>query len=148
MCVVRGLHKLSPVAAAPLVVCNCSVTVETLFESDPFGHVKGAFTGAGVNKMGLFESAHGGASTKLATCRFPPKPSCCAVLQNQEVQRVGSLCARQVDVRVVAATNHELRARVAAGQFREDLYYCLSMVEIRTPALADRKKDLPIAASK
>jgi transcriptional regulator with PAS, ATPase and Fis domain len=132
------------VAAGPLVVCNCSAIVETLFESELFGHVKGAFTGASVNKMGLFESAHGGTLflDEIGDMPLSTQTKLLRVLQNQEVQRVGSLSARQVDVRVVAATNHELPARIAAGQFREDLYYRLSMVEIRTPALADRKEDL------
>jgi transcriptional regulator with PAS, ATPase and Fis domain len=158
VCVVRGptgtgkelaahaLHKLSPVAAGPLVVCNCSAIVETLFESELFGHVKGAFTGASVNKMGLFESAHGGTLflDEIGDMPLSTQAKLLRVLQNREVQRVGSLSARQVDVRVVAATNRNLRARIAAGQFREDLYYRLSMVEIRTPALADRKEDLPL----
>jgi transcriptional regulator with PAS, ATPase and Fis domain len=158
VCVVRGptgtgkelvahaLHKLSPVAAGPLVVCNCSAIVETLFESELFGHVKGAFTGAAVNKMGLFESAHGGTLflDEIGDMPLSTQAKLLRVLQNQEVQRVGSLTARRVDVRVVAATNRDLRARIAAGQFREDLYYRLSMVEVRTPALADRKEDLPL----
>jgi DNA-binding NtrC family response regulator len=158
VCVVRGptgtgkelvahaLHRLSPAASGPLVVCNCSAIVETLFESELFGHVKGAFTGATANKMGLFEYAHGGSLflDEIGDMPLSTQAKLLRVLQNQKVQRVGSLSARKVDVRVVAATNRDLRARIAAGQFREDLYYRLSMVEIETPALADRKEDLPL----
>jgi transcriptional regulator with PAS, ATPase and Fis domain len=143
--VAHALHKLSQ-ASGPLVVCNCSAVVETLFESELFGHVKGAFTGADSNKMGLFEFAHGGTLflDEIGDMPLSTQAKLLRVLQNREVQRVGSLTARQVDVRVVAATNHDLRAQIAAKRFREDLYYRLSMVEIQTPALADRKEDLPL----
>jgi len=143
--VAHALHKLSQ-ASGPMVVCNCSAVVETLFESELFGHVKGAFTGATTNKMGLFEYAHGGTLflDEIGDMPLSTQAKLLRVLQNQEVQRVGSLSARKVDVRVVAATNHDLRAQIAEKHFREDLYYRLSMVEIRTPALADRKEDLPL----
>ena len=143
--VAQALHKLSQ-ASGPMVVCNCSAVVETLFESELFGHVKGAFTGADANKMGLFEYAHGGTLFLDEIGDMPPSTQAklLRVLQNREVQRVGSLTARPVDVRVVAATNHDLRAQIAEKRFREDLYYRLSMVEIQTPALADRKEDLPL----
>jgi len=143
--VAHALHKLSQVSG-PLVVCNCSAVVETLFESELFGHVRGAFTGATTDKMGLFESAHGGTIflDEIGDMPLATQAKLLRVLQNQEVQRVGSLKARQVDVRVVAATNHDLRAQIAEKRFREDLYYRLSMVEIKTPALADRKEDLPL----
>ena len=129
-----------------MVVCNCSAVVETLFESELFGHVKGAFTGADSTKMGLFEYAHGGTLflDEIGDMPLATQAKLLRVLQNQEVQRVGSLSARKVDVRVVAATNHDLRAQIAEKRFREDLYYRLSMVEIKTPALADRKEDLPL----
>jgi len=129
-----------------MVVCNCSAVVETLFESELFGHVKGAFTGADSNKMGLFEYANSGTLflDEIGDMPLATQAKLLRVLQNREVQRVGSLTARQVDVRVVAATNHDLRAQIAERRFREDLYYRLSMVEIKTPALADRKEDLPL----
>jgi transcriptional regulator with PAS, ATPase and Fis domain len=129
-----------------MVVCNCSAVVETLFESELFGHVKGAFTGADSNKMGLFEYAHGGTLflDEIGDMPLSTQAKLLRVLQNREVQRVGSLSARPVDVRVVAATNHDLRAQISEKRFREDLYYRLSMVEIKTPALADRKEDLPL----
>jgi DNA-binding NtrC family response regulator len=143
--VANALHKLSQ-ASGPMVVCNCSAVVETLFESELFGHVKGAFTGADSNKMGLFEYAHGGTLflDEIGDMPLSTQAKLLRVLQNREVQRVGSLNARPVDVRVVAATNHDLRAQIAEKRFREDLYYRLSMVEIKTPALADRKEDLPL----
>jgi DNA-binding NtrC family response regulator len=143
--VAQALHKLSQ-ASGPMVVCNCSAVVETLFESELFGHVKGAFTGADSSKMGLFEYANGGTLflDEIGDMPLSTQAKLLRVLQNREVQRVGSLTARPVDVRVVAATNHDLRAQIAEKRFREDLYYRLSMVEITTPALADRKEDLPL----
>jgi DNA-binding NtrC family response regulator len=143
--VARALHKVSQVSG-PLVVCNCSAVVETLFESELFGHVKGAFTGATTDKMGLFEYAHGGTIflDEIGDMPLSTQAKLLRLLQNQEVQRVGSLKSRLVDVRVVAATNHDLRSQIAEKRFREDLYYRLSMVEIKTPPLADRKEDLPL----
>jgi|HubBroStandDraft_1064217.scaffolds.fasta_scaffold90581_3 DNA-binding NtrC family response regulator len=143
--VANALHKLSQ-ASGPMVVCNCSAVVETLFESELFGHTKGAFTGADSHKMGLFEYAHGGTLflDEIGDMPLATQAKLLRVLQSREVQRVGSLNARPVDVRVVAATNHDLHAQIAEKLFREDLYYRLSMVEIKTPALADRKEDLPL----
>jgi DNA-binding NtrC family response regulator len=144
--VARALHRLSPVASGRYVVLNCSAVVETLFESELFGHVKGAFTGATHDKPGLFEHAHGGTLflDEIGDMPLATQAKLLRVLQNQEVQRVGALNARKVDVRIVAATNHDLRAAVAEKRFREDLYYRLSMVEIQAPRLADRKEDLPL----
>ncbi len=145
--VAHALHNLSPVAGGPLVICNCSAVVETLFESELFGHVKGVlFTGAVTDKMGLFESAHGGTLflDEIGDMPLVTQAKLLRVLQNKEVQRVGSLQARKIDVRVVAATNHDLRSQITAKLFREDLYYRLSMVEIKTPSLAERKEDLPL----
>jgi transcriptional regulator with PAS, ATPase and Fis domain len=144
--VARALHKLSPANSARFVVVNCSAVVETLFESELFGHVKGSFTGAVADKVGLFEHAHGGTLflDEIGDMPLATQAKLLRVLQDQEVQRVGSLSARKVDVRVVAATNHDLRAAVAEKRFREDLYYRLSMVEIQTPRLAERKEDLPL----
>jgi DNA-binding NtrC family response regulator len=144
--VARALHSLSPVAAGRYVVLNCSAVVETLFESELFGHVKGSFTGATNDKAGLFEHAHGGTLflDEIGDMPLSTQAKLLRVLQNQEVQRVGSLSMRKVDVRVIAATNHNLRTAVAEKRFREDLYYRLSMVEIRVPRLAERKEDLPL----
>jgi DNA-binding NtrC family response regulator len=144
--IARSLHRLSPVAKGPMVVCNCSAVVETLFESELFGHVKGAFTGAINNKVGLFESAHGGTMflDEIGDMPLATQAKLLRVLQNQEIQRVGSLTSNKVDVRVVAATNHDLRTLIAERRFREDLYYRLSMVEIKAPPLSERKEDLPL----
>jgi DNA-binding NtrC family response regulator len=144
--IARALHRLSPVASGKYVVLNCSAVVETLFESELFGHVRGSFTGATTDKPGLFEHAHGGTLflDEIGDMPLATQAKLLRVLQNQEVQRVGALNARKVDVRVIAATNHNLRAAVAQRRFREDLYYRLSMVGIQAPRLADRKEDLPL----
>src|SRR5215831_16877951 len=144
--VARALHRLSPVSGGRYVVCNCSAVVETLFESELFGYVKGAFTGANTDKMGLFEYAHNGALflDEIGDMPMNTQAKLLRVLQNQEVQRVGSLTPRKVDARVIAATNHDLKALIAQNRFREDLYYRLSMVEIRTPRLSERKEDLAL----
>lgn len=144
--VARSLHHLSPVASGRFAVWNASAVVETLFESELFGHVKGAFTGATHDKMGLFEYADGGAVflDEIGDMPLTTQAKILRVLQHQEVQRVGSLTSRKVDVRVIAATNRDLRTMIAERQFREDLYYRLSMVEIKLPSLAERKEDLPL----
>jgi DNA-binding NtrC family response regulator len=142
----RALHQLSPAAKGRYVVLNCSAVVETLFESELFGHVRGSFTGATNDKPGLFEHADGGTLflDEIGDMPLASQAKLLRVLQNQEVQRVGSLNTRKVNVRVVAATNHDLRALIAQKRFREDLFYRLTMVEIRLPRLADREEDLPL----
>ncbi len=142
--VAHALHKLSPVASGPFVAVNCSAVVETLFESELFGHVQGSFTGATRDKAGFFEHAHRGTLflDEIGDLPLAMQAKLLRVLQHQEVQRVGALNPREVDVHVVAATNHDLGAAIAQRTFREDLYYRLSMVEIRVPRLADRKEDL------
>jgi DNA-binding NtrC family response regulator len=144
--VARALHRLSPVCAGRYVVLNCSAVVETLFESELFGHVKGAFTGAGHDKVGLFEYADNGTLflDEIGDMPLGTQAKLLRVLQNQEVQRVGSLSARKVNVRVIAATHRDLRKAVADSQFREDLFYRLSMIEIHVPRLAERLDDLPL----
>src|SRR6478752_7142648 len=146
--VAQTLHRLSPAAQGRYVVLNCSAVVETLFESELFGHVRGSFTGATHDKAGLFEHAHGGTLflDEIGDMPLATQAKLLRVLQNQEVLRVGSLTPRKVDVRVVAATNRDLRAEIAARQFREDLYFRLSMVEVHTPSLAERMDDLPLLA--
>ena len=143
--VAQALHRLSP-AKGKLVVLNCSAVVETLFESELFGHVRGAFTGADRDKPGLVEHANEGTLflDEIGDMPIATQAKLLRVLQNQEVQRVGSLTPRKVDVRVVAATNKDLRKAISEKQFREDLYYRLSMVEIHVPALAERREDLPL----
>jgi DNA-binding NtrC family response regulator len=143
--IAQALHRLSLVKGK-FVVLNCSAVVETLFESELFGHVRGAFTGADRDKTGLFEHASGGTLflDEIGDMPLSTQAKLLRVLQNQEVQRVGSLTPQRVDVRIAAATNKDLRAAIADRQFREDLYFRLSMVEIHSPSLAERMDDLPL----
>ena len=142
----RALHDLSPVAGGPFVACNCSALVETLAESELFGHVKGAFTGATQDRAGIFEAANGGTVLLDEVGELSPaaQAKLLRVLQNQEIQRVGSPAVRRVDVRVVAATHRDLRLMIAEHRFREDLFYRLSMVHITLPTLAERQEDLQL----
>ena len=144
--VAKALHNLSPASSGRFVTCNCSAVVETLFESELFGYVKGAFTGAAADKMGLMEFAHQGTLflDEIGDMPLSTQAKLLRALQNQEVTRVGSVTPRKVEVRVIAATNRDVRDLIAQKQFREDLYYRLAMVELRTPALADRREDLPL----
>jgi transcriptional regulator with PAS, ATPase and Fis domain len=145
--VAQAIHRLSQVKGK-FVVLNCSAVVETLFESELFGHVRGAFTGADRDKTGLFEHASGGTLflDEIGDMPLTTQAKLLRVLQNQEVLRVGSLTPQKVDVRVVAATNKDLRQAIADRQFREDLFFRLSMVEIHAPSLAERMDDLPLLA--
>lgn len=142
----QALHRLSPASRGRLVVLNCSAVVDTLFESELFGHVRGSFTGATADKPGLVEHAHGGTLflDEIGDMPMTTQAKLLRVLQNHEVQRVGSLTPRKVDVRVVAATHRDLRVAVEEKKFREDLYYRLAMVEIHVPRLAERQGDLTL----
>ena len=144
--VARAVHQLSPASSGNFVVVNCSAVVETLFESELFGHVKGSFTGADRDKVGLVEHASGGTLflDEIGDMPLSTQAKLLRVLQNQEVQRVGSLTPRKVDIRVVAATNKNLRSAIAEREFREDLYYRLTMIEIHIPSLTERPEDLPL----
>ncbi|MGA2132635.1 MAG: sigma-54 dependent transcriptional regulator [Bryobacteraceae bacterium] len=144
--VAQALHALSPVANRRLAICNCSAIVESLFESELFGHVRGAFTGASHEHVGLFEYAHGGTVflDEIGDMPLAAQSKLLRVLQNQELQRVGSPEVHRVDVRIIAATNRDLPSLVARNQFREDLYYRLAMVDLPLPRLAERKEDLPL----
>jgi DNA-binding NtrC family response regulator len=144
--VAAALHRLSPVSNNRLAVCNCSAIVETLFESELFGHVRGAFTGAAQEKVGLFEYANGGTVflDEIGEISLEMQSKLLRVLENREIQRVGSPAVKKVDVRVIAATNRNLLELIAEKKFREDLYYRLSMMEIELPRLADRREDLPL----
>ena len=143
--VARALHARSGVKGR-YVVLNCSAVVETLFESELFGHVRGAFTGADRDKPGMFEAASEGTLflDEIGDMPLATQAKLLRALQNQEIQSVGSLDARKVNVRVVAATHRNLRQAVADRHFREDLYYRLAMVEIPVPTLAERPEDLPL----
>ena len=144
--VARAIHDLSPVAQARFAVCNCSALVDTLLESQLFGHVRGAFTGATDTRPGLFEFANGGTVflDEIGETSLQMQAKLLRVIQNREIQRVGSPEVKHVDVRLIAATNRDLRAEVLAGRFREDLFYRLSSIEIRVPGLADRSEDIPL----
>ena len=142
--VARALHGSSPVAANLFAVCNCSALVETLLESELFGYARGAFTGATQDKAGIFEYANGGTVflDEIGELSMPAQAKLLRVLQNQEIQRIGSPTPRIVDVRVVAATHRNLRSMVQEGRFREDLFYRLAMVEIELPRLGERPEDI------
>ena len=128
------------------MVCNCSALTETLLESQLFGHVKGAFTGATHDRAGLFEYANRGTLflDEIGELSLAAQARLLRILQSQELQRVGSPVTSTVDVHVIAATNRDVRDLAAKGQFRADLFYRLAMVEIQLPPLADRMEDLPL----
>ena len=145
--IATALHHRSHVLGK-FVVLNCSAVVETLFESELFGHVRGAFTGADRDKTGLFELANGGTLflDEIGDMPLATQAKLLRAIQNQEILPVGSLNSRKVNVRIVAATHRDLRAAIASGTFREDLYYRLSMVELTVPPLKDRPEDIPLLA--
>lgn len=143
----RALHRLSD-ARGPLVVCNCAAIVESLFESELFGYQRGAFTGAVQDKMGLVEHAQGGTLflDELGELPLSTQAKLLRVIQAHEVRRIGSSSPQKVDVRIIAATNRDLKSMVARRQFREDLYFRLALIEIEMPPLSQRPADLlPIA---
>jgi DNA-binding NtrC family response regulator len=144
--VARALHQLSPVSTERFAVCNCSALVDTLLESQLFGHMRGSFTGATETRAGLFEYANGGAVflDEIGETSLQMQAKLLRVIQNREIQRVGSPEVKKVDVRLIAATNRDLRAEVLAGKFREDLFYRISTIEIRVPGLAERAEDIPL----
>jgi len=141
----RALHKLGPRKDRKFIAFNCSALVETLAESELFGHVRGAFTGAVEAKAGLFEQADGGTLflDEIGELPLPVQAKLLRVIEYGEVQRVGATDSRKVDVRVIAATNRRLPEEVAAGRFRQDLYYRLNVVEIQLAALRERRDDIP-----
>lgn len=144
--IARALHAASSRAERPFITVNCGAIPEPLLESELFGHVKGAFTDAHRDKNGLFIEADGGTILLDEIGDMPPalQVKILRVLQEGEVRRVGEARPRSIDVRVVAASVHELGALVAAGRFREDLFYRLNVLPIRLPALRERRDDIPI----
>ena len=144
----RAIHAASPRGGAPLVAVNCGAIPENLMESELFGHVKGAFTGAVRDNPGLFVSAQRGTVflDEIADLPLAMQVKLLRVLQEREVRAVGGARAQRIDVRVISASHRRLEDEVAAGRFREDLFYRLNVVGLHLPALAGRREDIPLLA--
>src|SRR5215469_6211269 len=146
--IVRELHRRSQRRHKPLVRVNCACIPKELYESEFFGHARGAFTGAVKDRVGRFESAAGGTLFLDEIGEIPPElqSKLLRVLQEKCYERVGEERTRHADVRIIAATNRDLKKEVAAGHFREDLYYRLNVVPLKVVPLRDRKDDIPLLA--
>ncbi len=142
--IARAIHVNSPRKEGPYVRVNCGALSESLLESELFGHVKGAFTGAIDNKTGRFEAAHTGTIflDEISSMSHKLQVKLLRVLQEREFERVGDSRTIRVDTRVVAATNQHLEDEIDAGRFRDDLYYRLNVVPIYLPPLRDRREDI------
>ncbi|PWT89258.1 MAG: hypothetical protein C5B54_09220, partial [Acidobacteria bacterium] len=143
--VAKHIHYNGPRAQKPIVSINCSAFSDTLLESELFGHRKGAFTGADENKVGLFQLAHGGTMflDEVGDMSAEMQKKLLRVLQEGEVRPVGSKDVHHVDVRIIAATNRNLKELMQEGKFREDLYYRLSVINVSLPPLRERREDIP-----
>ncbi len=146
--VARALHDNSNRAQGPYIRVHCASFSENLLESELFGHIKGAFTGAAINRVGRFEAAHGGSILldEIGEISATIQVKLLRVLQEREVEPVGGNKPRKVDVRIIAATNRDLKAMIRDGKFREDLYYRLNVLPIITPPLRERVEDIPLLA--
>jgi two-component system, NtrC family, response regulator PilR len=146
--VARAIHENSARAQAPFITINCGAFPETLLESELFGYIKGAFTGANENRRGLFQAAHGGTlfMDEIGNMDQTMQVKLYRVLQEGKVRPLGSTEELDVDVRVIAATNKDLEKAIADGEFREDLFYRLSVIPIHVPPLRERREDIPLLA--
>src|SRR6267378_559480 len=146
--VARAIHENSARAQTPFITINCGAFPETLLESELFGYMKGAFTGANENRRGLFQAAHGGTlfMDEIGNMTLTMQVKLYRVLQEGKIRPLGSNEEVDVDVRVIAATNKDFEKEIAEGRFREDLYYRLSVIPIQLPALRERREDIPLLA--
>ncbi len=142
--VARMIHEKSPLGGMPFVPVNCGAIPENLIESELFGHKKGSFTGAVSDKMGLFEAANNGTLflDEIGELPIGMQVKLLRAIQDKTIRRVGGTDDRKIDVRIIAATNRDLETQVKEGKFREDLYYRLNVIQIKTPALRDREGDV------
>jgi len=146
--VARALHAGSPRAAKPFVAFNCGAITETLMESELFGHLRGSFTGAVVDKTGLMEAASGGTlfMDEISEMSVQLQVKLLRALEEREFKPVGSAKTRTVDARFITATNRDLKSEIRNGKFREDLFYRLNVISIKLPPLRDRREDIPLLA--
>ncbi|MGE0519070.1 MAG: sigma 54-interacting transcriptional regulator [Candidatus Binatia bacterium] len=144
----RAIHAWSPRRDRPFVRCDCAALAPTLLESELFGHEKGSFTGALARRIGRFELAEGGTLflDEVAEIPLEVQPKLFGVLEERQIQRVGSSKSLRVDIRVIAATNRDLKTEVAAGRFRRDLLYRLNVLDVHLPPLRERPEDIPVLA--